>query len=120
MKKEKAKELSELFKAYSEGKIIEYKSPGAECWDVDNNFGGSILAIQYRIKPEPKLVPFTFEDAEFLIGKPIRSKQKNVVLLIQVVYQKSIMMHGFDTISYYSLLQNWEFLDGSPCGKYVE
>ena len=79
-----------------------------------------MLAIQYRIKPEPKLVPFTFEDVDLLIGKAVKSKTKNVITLIQVVYPKNVMMHGFDTISYYCLLQNWEFIDGSPCGKYVE
>lgn len=116
---EKLKDLWPLIYTWLNGGRVQIKII-SDWRDVQSISDFKNFNNEFREYSEPKLVPFTFEDAEFLIGKPIRSKQKNVVLLIQVVYQKSIMMHGFDTISYYSLLQNWEFLDGSPCGKYME
>ena len=82
---------------------------------VFNNFNN-----EFRIYTEPKLVPFTFEDVDLLIGKAVKSKSKDIITLIQVLYPKNVMMHGFDTVSYYCLLQNWEFIDGSPCGKYIK
>ena len=112
-----------VMQAFKEGKEIEFAPNSIDkiwvsCKGPDWDWDWSMY--DYRIKEEPKkpeYIPFSFEDAEFLIGKAIKSKTIDVVLLIQVVYPKTVMMHGFDTISYYLLLLNWEFLDGSPCGK---
>lgn len=119
MTKEKAKELLPIIEAFANGKEVEYFN-GYEWTTTWHDTDFSDNSINYRIKSEQKLVPFTFEDdAENIIGKAIRSKSKDVILLIQVVNNKNVMLHGFDTISFYCLLQNWEFLDGSPCGKYI-
>ena len=90
-------EFLPLLNALAEGKTIQYLTLGGEWKDAKINYISDFTEDDepeyYRIKPESQLVPFSFEDAEFLIGKPIRSKQKNVVLLIQVVYQETVMDH---------------------------
>lgn len=73
MTKQDAGKFWPIIKAYSEGKAVQFnRMPGG--WnDIDNpDFGGYVES--YRIKPEPKYVPFTFSDYSLLIGKFIKSK----------------------------------------------
>lgn len=106
-----------VMQAYEDGKEIEYSYKDCPAWKRATTPTWNWSTTDFRVKPEPEYIPFAFEDAEFLIGKAVKSKQKPLVLLIQVVYEKNVLMHGFDTISYYTLLQNFTFIDGSPCGK---
>ena len=109
-------------------KTIEYKSPGAGCWDVDSNFGGSMLAIQYRIKSQPKLVPFTFEDKNLFKDKWVMQKKEfggcGYLNRIVGISDKNIIMINSNGVlmskSYEDLLRIYTFENGSPCGKYIE
>lgn len=106
------KEKIAIMQAYEDGKKIEI------CRKTENVWYNAILpdwnwaACDYRIKSEPECVPFTFEDADFLIGKSVRHKTNNWVELITYCDKT-------DTSSciYEDLLRDYTFLDGSPCGK---
>lgn len=68
MTKEEAKHLSEVIKAYSEGKNIEaYNSVDGKWWDVCANPSFTLPPDYYRIKSEPKLRPYA--NTEELMGK---------------------------------------------------
>ena len=91
---EKAKELSEILKAYSEGKTIQRKGntgwadlPGLLGEDIKQatvKVGGEYLDL--RIKPQPKLVPFTFE----LIDPEVSLATKKVDLVFIPFFAVSI------------------------------
>ena len=73
------------------------------------------IDVAYRIKPQPKIVPFTFNDADSLRGKWIKHKDHKFEFCVV-----SLSHYGFTspiTVSYKNLLLDYEFLDGSPCGK---
>lgn len=67
-------------------------------------------------------IPFTFEDREFLRGKWIKPK-KSIFLekLIITFYPDGVgFYHNLHGITYKDLLDNYEFIDGSPCGKLTQ
>jgi len=100
--------------AFKNGKEIEMKQNCDE-WVINRNpmFTDE---FEYRVKPEPKYVPFTFEDAEFLIGKVIKTKSGKVIKTIVGVSPDGVDCGN--TFSYFNhLLHHYTFLDGSPCGK---
>ena len=131
--KEKAKELSEILKAYSEGKTIQRKGNtgwtdlpellGEDIKQATVKVGGEYLDL--RIKPEPVLVSFTFEDSHLFLNKVVKGKSpysntrmKNIVVSCNDDYVwLGTMAIGF---SYSRFLNELEFEDGSPCGKYIE
>ena len=102
-----------VFKAWLKGAKIEYFSD-KQWWDIpDPDFREE---MQYRIKPEPEYIPFTFEDAEQLIGKTIKSKSGNSIYIITAINYEYIGIWK-NNINYDQLFDIYTFLDGSPCGK---
>jgi hypothetical protein len=125
MKKEKAKELSDILLAYSQGKTIQFSKIGTDDWcDFDEDVFASYY--KYRVKSEPKLVPFTFEDNKLFRDKWIKIKDKIYPKRIVNIMSNGVVIfetdhHGdFIRLSYEKLLSDYEFEDGSPCGKYIE
>lgn len=131
MKKEEIGKLAiELIQAEIDGKTVQYSDKGEDCWEdlsVISALGANAVYSGYhdfRIKPEKKLIPFTWEDREKLIGKYVKSKNGNIITSIN-----GLMKEGngnirinlfFNTVENWSLLEGYTFLDGSPCGKEVE
>lgn len=67
-----------------------------------------------------KLVPFTWEDREDIKGQWIKSKNSKeeiFILRIRQIKDGTLYING---LSAKFLLDNYTFLDNSPCGKYVE
>lgn len=131
MTKEEAKHLSEVLKAYSEGKIIEYRKKNTVicAWEVykgqsiDENF------YEYRIKPEPKLR--SYKDAEEFLkaqkehGPFIKSGLGKTCAYysIRVVHPgregvtfSYALSAGDREVSYQQLLDEMYWQDGHPCG----
>lgn len=109
-----------IMKAFCEGKTIEYRiKPSCE-WTpylATGELSWNWWDNDYRIKQEPKYIPFDFTDAESLIGKPIKRKHANLLIIINTITPAEInLSHGYK-ISFETLLENYEFLDGSICGK---
>ena len=72
MEKEKAKKLSELLLAYSNDKIIQIFK-GDEWIDISGELLNTQIEFELiRIKPEPKLVPFTRVDHELFKDKWVK------------------------------------------------
>ena len=119
MDKARAKKLLPIITAFSEGAKIESSANGVSWVEVNDPVWAKHQ--EYRIKPEPKLVPFTFEDNKLFRDKWIRAK--GYIPLVRIT---SINQRGFDfyqnnnTITWQYALSNYEFEDGSPVGKYIE
>ena len=107
-------EMIAVMQAYVDGKEIE---------SANNSFTDKIwydtidpiwnwYENDYRVKPTSEYVPFTFEDAEFLIGKVVKSKDENWIEMITWCDNDEA-----SSISYSTLLYGYTFIDGSPCGK---
>ena len=131
--KEKAKEQSEILEAYSVGKTIQRKGNtgwidlpellGEDIKQATVKVGGEYLDL--RIKPEPVLVPFTFEDSHLFLNKVVRGKSPHTgtrMKSIVISCNDDFVWIGASSnlISYYRFFNEFEFEDGSPCGKYVE
>lgn len=63
MNREEAKQLLSIIQAFAEGKTVQWfcpKLPGDTWEDIEEpDFDTSCGALKYRIKPEPKLRPWT-------------------------------------------------------------
>jgi len=123
MTKDKALELANILIAYSDGKIIQRELNGGK-WDDIKDLKGEdlkqaafLIKREYanlRIKPTPKLVPFTFEDN--LVGKVIKTTLSKFIITSQSDEKVGI---GHSIKSYKELLYDCTFEDGSKCGKYI-
>lgn len=105
-----------IMQAFADGKEIEITPNSHEgIWTLCKEPNWDWPMYDYRVKEEPKepkYIPFTFEDAEFLIGKVVKSKGKNWVEIIAWCGDISTSVDNYET-----LLSDYIFLDGSPCGK---
>lgn len=110
------KEKIAVMQAYADGKEIEAcnsKSTGYYLciephWDWSS--------WDYRIKPKaPEYIPFTFEDAEFLIGRLVKCKTQDYTAMII-----SCTQLGTNVDDWKPMLDDFTFIDGSPCGKLKE
>ena len=96
MTKEDARELSILLSAYSEGKIIQVSNNG-EYWvefsmaSPENIFG----YCYHRIKSEPKLVPFTYEDRDLFKDRWIIFNEEGRMLKVTTIDKSCIWLGGF-------------------------
>ena len=121
MDKNKAKELSDILLAYSQGKLIQISNNGNQWVEWIATNPDSIFNYNYyRIKPQPKLVPFTLEDNKLFRDKWIKSKKNALPGVFRVISCNESNIHiEFGAIGYASLLDEFIFEDGSPCGKYI-
>lgn len=86
---------------------------------------------RYRVKDEKKLRPYTFEELQAemakgkIVVKQVNLKGINRILTITQMmddYDKDskIQLSDFKCVSYERLLENYQWLDGSPCGVIEE
>lgn len=121
--KKELKTLLPILIALENGQTVECRTILGD-WtilsnDIDSVYNLGEFNTEYRIKPEQKLVPFTFEDAESLIGKIIVSKDKTVYDTISRVSMTDGVFGSNLNRGYQNLFKSFNFLDGSPCGKYI-
>ena len=105
-------EMIAVMQAYEDGKEIEYYSEVCSEWKKATTPAWNWYTTDYRVKPEPEYIPFTFEDAEFLIGKVVKHKTDNHLVVVTWCSNETTSV-----ASYKRLLCDYTFLDGSPCGK---
>ena len=110
------KHINEIL-AFASGKIIEHKSVGSGVWYEDEN-PSFACNLEYRIKPELKLAPFTLEDKELLVDKWVVEKGYTAIDKIIRIANDGVLA-GNKAITYSKLFHSYEFSDGSPCGKYI-
>lgn len=105
-------EMIVVMQAYLDGKEIEYWDNYPPTWRQATKPTWDWHTTDYRVKPEPERTPFTFEDAEFLIGKVVKHKTTKHLAVITLCFPKSTNIGA-----YKQLFEEYIFLDGSPCGK---
>ena len=112
MTREKAKELLDIIKAYSEGKEIEFLNLGDK-WELlpDPMFDGE--PFQYRIKPEPKYRPF--KSVEECWNEMQKHQPFGYVKYKNNDYYFSINFVG-DNSDFNYHFKNYLFADGMPYG----
>lgn len=115
--KHKHQDLIDEWEASGRTKEVEYQ-PYSKKWILTKDPVWN-EETEYRFKPETKYVPFTFEDAEFLIGKAIKSKDNTVYDIITYINNTTRVNTGYGPRSFDELLESFVFLDGTPCGKLV-
>lgn len=114
---------AELIKKWADDPTIkiEFFNVFSQKWELkDITYDGHIFSdeyYEYRIKLEPTYVPFTFEDAENLIGKAVKTKCKRAIMNIVFLNKEGISLSNGIEGDYKFLFDNYIFLDGSPCGK---
>ncbi len=112
------KEMIEVMQAFEAGKEIEFYSDTSHDWVYISikpiwNWG----EFDYRIKPQPKYVPFTFEDWELFLGKTVFGKsEKNCCGIINYC-DTEVVLFGTRYHNYYDFFHLFTFPDGTPCGK---
>ena len=120
MIKKRAKELSDILLAYSQGKIIQISNNGNHWVEWIATNPDSIFNYNYyRIKPKPKLVPFTFEDNLLFRDKWIIELGYTHISKIIKIFHSAVCFGDGRVLSYSELFHRCEFEDGSKCGKYV-
>lgn len=109
----------ELKKAWARGEDIQYRYKSDDWIDTPDPAWHPFY--EYRIKPESesKYVPFTFEDAELFMSRTVIAKDKSCKVVITYSDNEDVLL-GTVGRNYKHLLENYTFLDGSPCGKEVE
>lgn len=101
---------ADVIKAWADGAEIEFKEAVSNNAWRDCPYPIWDYKFDYRVKPSPKYVPFTWEDREFLRGKWIRNISYEIVIY-------SISRERVNDMTFSRLLSDYTFLDGSPCGK---
>ena len=127
---QKAKELAKLLNAFADGKQLEYQDECDGTWEdcilsaslngIMENFAAGFY---FRIKPETKRVPLTKDD---LVDRIKEGKTMWIRLIGSSTYQRIIAFGkehftvNIGTLYYGVLVDNYNFLDGSPCSKEVD
>ena len=107
----------ELKEAFERGEDIQYRYKSGDWTDTPNPSWHPLH--EYRIKPKPKYVPFTFKDAELFMNRVVIAKDKSCKAVITYSDNEDVLL-GTVVRNYKHLFENYTFLDGSPCGKEVE
>lgn len=132
MTNEKAKELSVILKAYSEGKSIQYRifSHDHEWTDWEDFTDYMVFAemttdtcpVQFRIKPVEEYVQFEtakeFLDAQKEHGPYlIPDKSDKYVLPTQINQDGLGYVQEYNQMGWYNVFRFYKWQDGTPCGK---
>lgn len=108
------KEMIAVMQAFADGKEIEF-SPNFytdKIWKDTSNPTWEWHQFDYRVKHAPEYVPFTFEDWEIMVDEIVKHKTKPIIEKLTSFCDESV-----NAIFYNELLEEFTFLDGSPCGK---
>lgn len=110
-------EMIEVLHAFKDGKEIEYFYANKKWVDVDTNFTQFDFSEgEYRIKPQPEYVPFTWEDRDLFRGKWVRWKFENKEFTIDCIEERGLCFSG-ELFTWDRLFKGLEFIDGSVFGK---
>lgn len=124
--------LFPILKAIKEGKTIQWNDMGVWC-DIDGDDEGFVLDTLigktdgYRIKPESKYRPFANVEECWTEMKKhqqfgwVKDKKEGYYVLITSVDNGDYMsLSGNGGRSFYSLMKEYTFADGTPFGVKVE
>lgn len=127
MTRKEAKELLPIIQAFSEGQDIEYFDKGdckwKTCIELDFYYN-----VEYRIKPEPTWIPFTFSNTclkEIKKHHPrgwVKEIKSGKLTAIVSVSQAGISFLGKNGYvrDFSCAFKDYTFADGTPFGVKVE
>ena len=112
----------------------------AACTFVDKNGSGWILIIIKKEEPKPKYVPFEnmeefleacrrveinwLEANDHYLSKRgiwLKDKEADAYFMVTEIWNRGVfVVDDSDETPWNELLENYTFLDGSPCGKEVK
>lgn len=122
MKRQQAKELLPIIKAYAEGKTIQYCYEDADWIDIDGDVDFNDNPSKYRIEPEPKYRPFRTKEEcwnEMLKHQPfgwMKSKfLKHFKYIVHITDNSCVFVHSFG-ITFEDMYKECTFADGTPFG----
>lgn len=119
MKKEEIQQMVPIFQACARGEEVEYLDPKTNQWkrlEVEN-IDAFYSNVKYRVKNESLYSPFDVTDSHKLIGKVVKSKDKNKDFAVITSTSSLQISVGRNVIGYDDLLQHFTFFDDTPCGK---
>ena len=117
MNLKRAKEYIPFLEAIAEGKTVQMILDNGR-WINLTEPGFVCEPDQYRVKPEPKLVPFTFEDRELFRDKWVKVKDVDSEFKINKIAIDQIQIGWNGNYKYETALKQLTFADGKPFGKY--
>lgn len=123
MTREETKEIVKVMQHFADGGEVEVLGVGRNDWNVIHDPKWNFKECQYRPKPKSEYVSFEGEELLDLIGKPIRSKtDRNLCHLVTSVDTTIDQVYLGDNTwaGSVTILERFEFLDGSPIGKLKE
>lgn len=134
MDRNQAKEFYPILQAFAEGKVIETRTDPSTLKRKDTPNGWEEMKeieywnnTEYRIKPEVKFRPFANVEecwTEMKKHQPfgwVRDKKDGYYVLITAVDNGDYMsLSGNSGWSFYSLMKDYTFADGTPFGVKVE
>lgn len=111
-------EMIEVLTAFKEGKKIEYRSRLVDENFIDSNaptwnFG----TTEYRIKPQPEYIPFTWEDRHLFRDKWVKKKRSNSEYRIIQSEEGWVHIGVGSSLCYSTAFELLLFIDGTPFGK---
>ena len=112
---EQAKDLLPFMQAMAEGRTVQFF--GVAGW-TDKTIVRLDADSRYRVKPEPKLRPYTREEWEKV--DKVKNKSQGSTHTVLVVYDGIVHIAGFVTYTFHQAMEIFTHLDGSPCGVLEE
>lgn len=122
MKRQQAKELLPIIKAYAEGKTIQYCYEDTDWIDIDGDIDFNDNPSKYRIEPEPKYRPFAnIKECweEMQKHKPLGwIKDTSTICNIINIQKTGIFIYDGIANRYLNFINvfNLKFADGTPFG----
>ena len=116
LNKEQLKMHWKEIQAWADGKQIQYRIDDECAWE-DIDVPAFFPDCEYRVKPEPILIPFDYSDAEQLLGRVVTRKDVNKRSIIVEVREEG-GVEGRTFHGYSAFLTTCLFADGSPCVKH--
>jgi hypothetical protein len=122
------KQKIEVMQAHLDGQAIESRrldkvmcktiTPVQVTWIFDQQPVWNWDQFDYRVRLEPTIRPYTASELLPLVGKVVRAKANGNHKLIVAAGHENVgwVVVGTRTTNQVVLFEEYEFLDGSPCG----
>lgn len=127
MNREQAKELLPIIQAFAEGKTIQIRKHGEECYydSTNSNLNFALEHYDYRIKAEPKYRPFANADEcwqEMQKHQPFGWIKASHGKFLIIGFKNNVIAFGINDNwqDYNYIFKSYTFADGTPFGIKVE